>query len=803
MDSLWKDIRFGARVLWKAPAFTAVALFALVLGIGANTAIFSVVNAVFLKPLPFRDADRLVMVWEQSPHTGKANVANPQNLADWMKRNHSFEDMAAFIEIDMNLTGEGGPERVLGSYVTRDFFPVLGVAPILGRNFVAQDEVPGGSDTILLSYGLWKRRYGGDPGIIGKQVRMGDRAATVAGVMSADFRFPGSKSELWNLLRLNPNAKRGGRFLTPIARLKPGVTFVQAQAEMKLIGQQLAREFPEFDTGWGVTVVPMREQFIGDIRAPLLVLLGAVGMVLLIACANVANLTLMRSSVRQREMAIRSSLGASRMRIIRQILIESGMLGLFSGALGLLAAIWVKDVLLAMLPDSMSVAKVNSVTIDLRVLTFTFVMSVGTALLFGLLPALRSSRPDYSTSLKEGGRGVLGSLRKNRLRAVLVAAEMAIALTLLIGSGLLIKSFFRLENVSPGFNPEHLLTMRMKIASARYKNDQELAAGLAEMMDRVQRIPGVTAAGAIHFLPLSGLNSGTGFHVDGQPVPKPGSEPVTAVSIITPGYLKAMGIPLIKGRALDNGDVAGRPQVTIVNEALAKQFFPNTNPIGQRLFVQWGRTTPYEIVGVVGDVKHDGLDKAPMPAVYFTYSQEPHGLATIVVRTGADPMRIARAVQDQIHSWDKDQAVADVQTMETLLSKSVARPRFQSVLLGTFAGLALLLATIGIFGVMSYSVTQRTHEIGIRMALGAESGQVVRLVVGQALTIAVFGAAGGLAGAFALTRYLRTLLFEVSATDAATFVVLPLLMCAVAVAASYLPARRAAQVDPISALRYE
>lgn len=803
MESLWKDIRFRARVLWKAPAFTAIALFALVLGIGANTAIFSVVNAVFLKPLPFRDAERLAIVWENSPHTGKTNVANPQNLADWMKRNHSFEDMAGFIETDMNLTGEAGPERVLGSYVTRDFFPVLGVSPILGRNFIAKEDVSSRDDTVLLSYELWKRRYGGDPGIIGKQIRMGDHAGTVVGVIPPDFRFPGLKSELWSLIPLNPNAQRRGRFLTPIARLKPGVTFEQAQAEMRVIGRQLAHQFPAFDKGWGVTVLPMREQFIGEIRTPLLVLLGAVGMVLLIACANVANLMLMRSSVRQREMAIRSSLGATRSRIIRQILIESGMLGLLSGTLGLLTAIWVKDALLAMLPESMSVAKVNSVTIDARVLAFTFMISVGTALLFGLVPALRSSRPDFSESLKEGGRGVLGSLRKNRLRATLVAGEMAIALTLLIASGLLIKSLSRLESVPPGFNPEHLLTMRMNIGSARYKNSQEAVAGLSEMVDRVQRIPGVTAAGSITFLPLTTIGAATGFRIDGQPIPKPGEELVTAVSTITSGYFKAMGIPLVKGRIFDANDVTGRPQVTIINEALSKQFFPNTNPVGQRLFVQWGRQTPYEIVGVVGDVKQQGLDKAAMPTVYFTYSQEPNTLATMVVRTSADPMRIARAVQDQIHDFDKDQAIADIQTMDTLVSRSVARPRFQSVLLGTFAGLALLLASIGIFGVMSYSVTQRTHEIGIRMALGAERGQVVRLVVGQAFTIAIFGAVGGVAGAFALTRFLRTLLFEVSATDAATFIVLPIVMCAAALAASYLPARRAAQVDPISALRYE
>ncbi len=542
MESLWKDIRFGIRILWKSPGFTFVALFALVLGIGANTAIFSVVNAVFLKPLPFHDPDRLVMVWEQSPRTSNANVANPQNLADWIKRNHSFEKMAGYIETDVNLTGEGGPERVLGSLVTRDFFPVLGVSPVIGRNFIPAEDVSSRDDTILLSYGLWQRRYGGDRTIVGKQIRMGDHAGTVVGVMPADFRFPGSKSELWDLLPLNPNAPRGGRFLTPIARLRPGVTLAQAQSDMTGIARQLAHEYPEFDTNWGATVIPMREQFVGEIRTRLLVLLGAVGMVLLIACANVANLMLMRSSVRRREMAIRSSLGATRRRIVRQVLVESGMLGLAAGLLGLMTAVWAKDALLAVLPDNMAVAKVNTVTIDARVLGFTFLISIGTALLFGLMPALRASRPDLSDSLKEGGRGVLGSLRKNRLRAMLVAGEMAVALTLLIGAGLLIKSLVRLENVPPGFNPEHLLTMRMNIASDRYRDAQGAVGGLTEMIDRIQRIPGVTAAGSIHFLPLTQLDSATGFYVAGRPVPKPGTEPITAVSIVTPGYFRAMSI---------------------------------------------------------------------------------------------------------------------------------------------------------------------------------------------------------------------------------------------------------------------
>src|SRR5579872_5495727 len=536
MESLWKDIRFGARVLWKSPGFTLIALFALVLGIGANTAIFSVVNAVFLKPLPFRDADRLVAVMEVAPRTHRSNVANPQNVGDWQTRNHSFEKIGAYIESDFNLTGPEGPEHVLGSYVTQDYFPVLGVSPMLGHNFTAED-VTRRERVVLLSFTLWQQRYGGKPDIVGKQIRIGNDGVIVAGVMPADFRFPGSKSELWEIQSLRPGARRVGRFLNPIARLKPGVTVAQAQADMNGIARQLEHEFPEFDTNWGITVIPMREEFVGEIRTGLLVLLCAVGMVLLIACANVANLMLMRSSVRRREMAIRTSLGATRRRIVRQILVESGMLGIAAGVLGLFLAVWAKDGLLAMLPDSMAVAKVNTITIDARVLAFTFLISIGTALLFGLTPALRSSRPDLSDSLKEGGRGVLGSLRKNRLRATLVAGEMAVALTLLIGAGLLIKSLVRLVNVPPGFQPDHVLTMRMILNTAKYSGDTKtIAAGLDEIMSRIQRIPSVTAAGSIHFLPLTSLGAATSFRVEGQPIPKLGAEPVTGVSIVTPGY---------------------------------------------------------------------------------------------------------------------------------------------------------------------------------------------------------------------------------------------------------------------------
>ncbi|MGI8745081.1 MAG: ABC transporter permease [Bryobacteraceae bacterium] len=803
MENIFKDVRFAIRSLLKSPGFTAIALAALVLGIGANTAIFTVVNAVLLRPLPFKDPERLVMVWEHSPRIGKPNVANPQNFKDWEQRNRSFEKMAAYIDAAANITGEGRPEEVYAAYVTRQFFPILDVQPMLGRNFLAEEDRTESGQVALLSYGLWQRRYGADPHIAGKKIQLQSQPTTIAGVMPPGFRFPAMKAELWILNPINGAAKRHGRFLSVIGRLKPGISLPQARSEMQSIAAQLAIEYPEFDRKWGADVVSMREQFAGNLRTPLLVLLGAVVLVLLIACANVANLLLMRSSGRQREIALRASLGATRGRLIQQMLIESGLLGLIGGAMGLLLAVWAKTGLLAMLPESMSVAKVNSVAIDDTVLAFCVAVSLITGILFGLVPALRASRPDLGAALKEGGRGSSGSLSRNRLRAALVAGEMALALMLLIGAGLLIKSLVRLENLSPGFQPERILTMRVNLTSLRGSKPERRAAAWQEVIDRVKQVPGVNSAASIAYPPLGPVLPATGFWVAGKPVPKPGDQPVTGVSVVTPGYFGTMSIPLIKGRMLTDRDRSNTPLVTVIGQALAKQFFPGADPIGQKLFVQWGRETPYQIVGVVGDVRHTGLEKDPMPTVYFADAQEPNGGGTLVIRTATEPMRLAHAIEAQIHSYDREQPIADVVPMDVFLSKAVARPRFQSVLLGVFAALALLLAAIGIFGVMSYSVAQRTSEIGIRVALGAQRSEILKLVVGQGAVLALIGIAAGLAGAFALTRVLQSLLFEVSPTDPVVFAGVPLLLGAVALLATYLPARRASKVDPIVALRYE
>jgi putative ABC transport system permease protein len=796
-----KDFRFAIRMLGKSPGFTLMAVVALALGIGANTAIFSVVNAVMLSRLPFESPDRLAMVWEQSPRTGKPNVVNPLNFLNWHDRNRSFERIASLIAFPLSLGGDGEPEQVDGMAISDGFFEILGVKPIMGRWFTPQEDTPGNDNVAILSEGLWRRRYGADPGIVGRQIRVNNHVYTVVGVMPAGFRFPMTRADLWTPLsidRTKPNA--GGRFLSTVARLRHGATLASAQADMNVISSQLQKERPEFDSKWGITVVSLREQVVGNVRTPLYVLLGAVGLVLLIACANVANLMLMRAAGRSREIAIRAALGAGAPRIARQMLVESTLLSLLGGALGLAVGVWSISALTAALPDTISYVNLKTIRIDAVVFLFTLAISLATGILFGLAPALKAARTDVHDALKAGGRGIASG--RSFTRSVLVVAEVALSMILLVGAGLLIRSFAQLSHVDPGFDAPHVLTMQLA-TGGRFPTDQKFTEFNLNLLERVRAVPGVEAAGTSHFLPLGRIIPGTGFWRTDQPRPAHGSEPVTEVLVVMPGYFAAMNIPLLRGRVFEDRDRAvQKPHFVVINQTVARQFYPNENPIGKMLTVQWG-ADPYEIAGVVADVHQAAIATAPKPGVFISNLQEPSGPSNLVVRTHGDPKLQTQAIEREVHAIDREIAISDVKTMDEYVSASVAAPRFNTILLGAFAALALVLAAVGIFGVISYSVAQRTQELGIRRALGADTWSVMRLVLTQGLGLAGIGLAVGLAGAFAVTRLLESLLFGVTATDPLTFMAVGVMLTMVAMLASYLPARRAAGVDPIVALRDE
>jgi putative ABC transport system permease protein len=792
-----KDIRFGWRMLWRNPGFTIMAAMVLALGIGANTAIFSVVNAVMLQRMPFENPDRLVMVWEKDPR-GKPNVVNGANFQAWQARNHSFERIAAFIAGAASL-GDGEPEVVQEVYATVDYFPILGVKPLIGRWFEPGEDVVDHGDLVILSEGLWRRRYGADPNVLGKIIRVDNSPHKVIGVMPATFRFPQVQPELWEPRVIGPNSP--GRSLSVLARLRPGATISSAQADMNVIATQLQQERPDFDAKWGITIVGLREHAIGNVRTPLLVLLGAVGVVLLIACANVANLMLMRAASRGREVAVRAALGAGAMRIARQLLVESTMLSAIGGAVGLLIGVWAVKLLAAALPDTIAYANLKTIQIDATVFLFTLLVSLGTGILFGLAPAIKAARTDVQASLKDGGRGF--SAGRSYARSALVVAEVALSMILLISAGLLIKSFSRLANVNPGFDAPHVLSMALA-PWGRFKTETQLVEFVRQVLDRVRALPGVEAAGTTHFLPLSGMGSATGFWRADQAAPEHGSEPITEVACVMPGYFAAMGIPVQRGRVFDDRDREGAPATVVINRAAARLLYPGEDPVGKQLTVEWDHPDqPYEIVGVVGDIRQRSLDQDTRPGIFLSMAQAPTAPLVLVARAHGDPKRLTVAMQAQVHALDHDMPISDIKTMDEYISESVAPARFNTVLLGGFAGLALVLAAVGIFGVISYSVAQRTQEIGIRRALGADTVSVLRLVLTQAMGLTAAGVIAGIAGAFAVTRLLQTLLFEVAPTDAATFIGVSIVLCAVAFLASYLPARRAAKVDPMIALRYE
>ncbi|HEV3471346.1 MAG TPA: ABC transporter permease [Pyrinomonadaceae bacterium] len=804
---VWQDLRYGVRTLLKNPGFTAVAVVALALGIGANTAIFSVVNAVLLRPLPYRDPDRLVMVWEDNTKGGyPRNTPAAANFLDWREQSRVFEGMAAIANQSFALTGAGEPERIDGRRVSASLFPLLGVEPLLGRVFLPEEDQPGAGRAVILSHGLWQRRFGSDPNITGKALTLNGESHTVVGVMPAHFRFPAREDELWVPIAFTNEqaANRGTHYLQVVARLRPGVTVEQAQAEMSAIAARLQEQYPSQNTGVGAAVVPLHEQLVGDIRPALLILLGAVGFVLLVACANVANLLLARAAARHKEIAVRVALGASRMRLIRQFLTESLLLAAVGGLAGLLLSLWGVNLLRAFIPESIS--QVGAVSIDAKVLGFTLLVSLLTGLIFGLAPATQASNFNLNETLKEGGRDSSAGSRGNRIRAVLVVAEVAVSLVLLIGAGLLINSFLRLRSVDPGFRADNLLTMRIVLPELKYPDQARRAAFYAEALRRIEALPGVESAAVTNWIPLVRQGDSNSFTVEGQPDPGPGRSPSVATRVVSPRYFDTMGIQLLRGRQFGEQDRADSPPVVIVSEAMARRSWPGADPVGKRMKMGgYNSDAPWmEVVGVVKDVRQFELTAEPRPQIYLHYEQPAFFRpSNLVVRTGADPLGLAATVRKTVWEIDKDQPVSNISTMEDVLSESISRQRFSMLLLGIFAGVALVLAAVGIYGVMSYSVAQRTHEIGIRMALGAQAADVLKLTVGQGLRLVLVGVAIGLAAAFALTRLMESLLYGVSATDPATLVTISLVLITVALLASYVPARRATKVDPLTALRYE
>ena len=808
MNTLLADIRFGLRMLLKSPTTTFVALLALTLGIGANTAIFSVVNGVLLRTFPYPDAERIVLVWEKSPRNDQ-NSINLGNFFDWKDQNQVFTDMAIFFDRNFNLTGDGEPEEVTAQIGTTNLFSVLGTNPILGRTFVDDDGRDEQSRVVVISYALWQRRFGGDKNIVGRRIDVNERPSTIVGVMPATFGWHIQKgtqasrpADIWIPFQVpNELRQRRGRFASAVARLKPGVSIDQAKQEMATIGARLAQQYPEFNTNWSVNVVPLRTQVTGAIRRPLFILLGAVAFVLLIACANVANLLLTRASSRRKEIAVRAGLGATRRRITRQLLTESVMLSLTGGALGVLLAWWGTKALVALSPPAL--IDLKNVSVSWPVLAFTLGLSLLTGIVFGLVPAFEATRFDLHGSLKEGGKNIGGSAGGQRIRSLFVVTQVGLALVLLVGAGLLLKSFNRLQSVDTGFNPQNLLAVRLNLLPRKYDTDPKVIDFFKRAVEQMKAIPGVEAAGAINTPPFTGLYSGTKVDVDGQELP-PGQQLGTGVCVTDANYFQTMQIPLKLGRLYTAQEVSEMRHVVVVNETFVKKNLGGQNPLGHRVTIYMkDENVPSEIIGVVADHKHLGLDIPVEPVAYWPHAELVYSGMTLMLRTRGDASAVGSAARNVIHTLDPQQPIGEVSTMETLLSTSVARARFSASLLTVFSFLALVMAAVGIYGVMSYSVLQRTHEIGVRMALGAQRYDVLKLMVKKGIVLGVAGVVVGLAASFALTRLIATLLFDVTTTDAATFAIVSAGLFLVTLIACYVPARRATKVDPLKALRYE
>ena len=804
MSTFLHDIRYGLRMLAKAPGVTILALLALAFGIGANTAIFSVVNAVLLRPLPYHDTEHLLAVSLVHQQSGpRGSPLSPADFLDFRAQNRTFE-FAAFADDTFNYAGGETPEQIAGAWTTADFFNLLGVAPLLGRTFAPNEDTPGAEGVVVLREDFWRSRFNADPQIVGRAITLNSRQYTVVGVMPATFQFPDEKMQLWVGYQLQPPTRRGPFFLRGLVRYPATMSLEAARAELSQMATRVKESVPALPADYGYVSTPLTDWLVGDVRPALLVLLGAVGLVLLIASLNVANLLLSRAAARQREISIRAALGASRSRILRQFLTENLLLACAGGIAGLLLSIWGIDLLRAFGPDN--VPRLHELRVDRAVLAWTALISLGSGILFGIAPAWHGTRMNLNDSLKEGGRTGGESVGARRLRSVLVVTEVALAMMLLIGAGLLIRSFVRLQQVHPGFSPQQLVTMQLSLPRVKYPERPQILTFYDRLLQRVTTLPGVRSAALTSSLPPDGLQVSDTFITDAMEPVEDSKAPMGAILFTTPGYFRTMGVPVVQGRDFTEGDSAESPRVAIISETLAKKFFPNQNPIGRR-FKEGGidRTgNPWaEVVGVVGDVKYEGLETPTAPTYYFPHAQHQIREMALVLSSSLPASSLAASVRAEVRTIDPEIPVAKVSTVEQLVSQSVAQPKFRTFLVGAFSAVAMLLAAIGIYGVVAYSVSQRTREIGIRMALGARPRDVLQLVVRQGMSLTVVGIVLGVIGALGLTRLTAKLLFGVGASDPATFVSISVLLAAIALLACYIPARRAARVNPMTALAHE
>jgi putative ABC transport system permease protein len=812
LETVWQDVKYGLRTFASKPGFTIFAIAVLATGIAGTTSIFSLANAVLLRALPYKNADQLVMVWEDASYYGfQKDTPAPGNFISWKTQNHVFEDMAAMSGASFNLTGDGPPEQIVGNPVTANFFSVLGVSPFLGRDFQEAEDHPDVNRVAIVTYGLWLRRFGGDPQVIGRQILLSDRNYTVIGVMPRGFKFAESDVDLWVPMGMSEKTKinHDSHYLQVVARLKPGVTAGEATANLETIAAQLSKQMPESNEHVGAFAMPLRDFLVGKLREAIYALLGAVAFVLLIACANVANLLLARASGRQREMALRMTLGAGRWRIIRQVLTESILLSGVAGGIGLVLSVWSAGLLTELVPSVLPDATIPG--INGGVLAFTVGVSLATAILFGIVPALRVSRLDLNKTLKAGtGRGSVG-VGSSRTRDVLVALEFALAIILFAGAGLMIRSFLALRRQDAGFRADNIIVFRTPLPRPRYADQTKSSAFFDQVLARIQSLPGVVSVGCASWVPLTNFGGATGVFLEGQTPPPPGQAAIVKISnvrLVNDKYLQTLSVPLKQGRWLDERDNAQATPVAIVNQTAANQIWPGKNPLGLRfkLGTATSKNPWVTIVGIAGDMHQSGLARPPRPEIYFPYSQQigsGYDPSYLIVKTAGDSSGLVQPIREQVWAVDKEQPVAGGFPLSDLLDDELAPRRTQANLFGIFAGLALVLAAMGIYAVLSFAVTQRTQEIGIRMALGAQSGNVMRMVFGEGLKMMAAGIAVGLICAIGLTRVVSHLLFGVAPLDPVTFIGVPIILATVGVAACWIPARRATRVDPMFALRYE